>query len=389
MAQVCSMLEWRPHIWITGESGSGKSTVIDKIVKKTLGPIALVRDGGTSEAGIREDMAQNGRPLIFDEAEAEDQNQKAHMEKIINLSRRASDGKTIKVSGKQPFKAQFAACFSSINPSVYHQADTSRISMLTLKKNRKRNAQQHYDEFCRKIDDVIDKNYFQPMLLTRTINHAHVLQENIEVFKRAARKCLGGARNADHVAPMLAGLWLLYSTRITDEEEAYEWMLDKGIEEQHGDEGGDSDPVRMLQHLNTSKIQVRGEHSIFDATIGQLLEAATDEKKSEISQKTADQTLRQYGIRVTFNKENEQHDVYVAKSDQNIQKLFKSTAWEHAYHRRLEDIVEAEPTKNPINFLPGNKTRAVKIPIDIFMLEYEPTTGIGDEEEKVEHVASI
>jgi len=85
IAPICAMLDWRPHIWITGQAGAGKSTVLNSIIKPILGDIAMCYDGGTTEAAIRETMRNDGRPIVYDEAEPSDT-----MTNVMMLSRSAS-----------------------------------------------------------------------------------------------------------------------------------------------------------------------------------------------------------------------------------------------------------------------------------------------------------
>ena len=85
-------MEYRPHIWITGESESGKSTVIRRLAKVILGKIGVFMEGGTTEASIREIMGNDARPLILDEAEASEQ----AMAGIIALARKATKNTSLK-----------------------------------------------------------------------------------------------------------------------------------------------------------------------------------------------------------------------------------------------------------------------------------------------------
>ena len=69
IAPVCGALQWRPHIFITGGAGTGKSTVMKHIIGKVLGKLAIRVAGGTTEAAIRQQLRHDARPILFDEAE--------------------------------------------------------------------------------------------------------------------------------------------------------------------------------------------------------------------------------------------------------------------------------------------------------------------------------
>src|SRR6185369_16851755 len=48
-AIICGALKWRPHIWLTGPSGSGKSWIIHNVIKFTTGRHLKGMLGTTSE----------------------------------------------------------------------------------------------------------------------------------------------------------------------------------------------------------------------------------------------------------------------------------------------------------------------------------------------------
>ena len=48
IAPFCGVLNWRPHVWVTGPAGSGKSWVMENMVRKLLGEAAVVVQGKTT-----------------------------------------------------------------------------------------------------------------------------------------------------------------------------------------------------------------------------------------------------------------------------------------------------------------------------------------------------
>ena len=52
-ATVCGALPWRPHLWVTSETGAGKTWVLDNLVRPVLAALALLAQGKTTEAGLR------------------------------------------------------------------------------------------------------------------------------------------------------------------------------------------------------------------------------------------------------------------------------------------------------------------------------------------------
>src|SRR3546814_3722369 len=72
IAVICGALNWRPHVWLTGSSGSGKSWLLDNVIRPLIGAIAVYCQSNSTEAGIRQTLATDARPVLFDEAESED-----------------------------------------------------------------------------------------------------------------------------------------------------------------------------------------------------------------------------------------------------------------------------------------------------------------------------
>lgn len=352
IAPICAALSYRPHIYITGEAESGKSTVMDKIIKPVLGKMALCLDGGTSEPAVRQQMEDDARPLIYDEAEPS-----PNMQDVIMLARKATTGSVVKKFGQPTFKARFCACFSAINPPVNKTADESRISFMHLKKNRRSTAMEEYQVLLDMIDETITPDFSERMI-ARTLENMNALIGNIRVFQKAVRLSIGGARASQQIGTMMAGVFMLGSTKIATDEQALEivkrfsWSDHTIIDDQ-------GDPIRLVQWIAGSLIRTRaGEtHSIGDMV-------QTIVRKDE-HMNIADKQLRHYGIAVKGNR------VEIASRSQNLARLLKETDWQEKWSRTLADIPGAEKLKIAY-FAPGIKTSAVSLPIELFT-DSEPT----------------
>lgn len=349
IAPVCAALKYRPHIYITGEAESGKSTVMELIVKATLGRMALCYDGGTTEPSVREGMGYNGRPLIYDEAEPS-----PSMAEVIALARKASTGSVVKKFGQKPFKARFCACFSAINPPVNKTADESRISFMHLKKNRRPTAMQEYDQLITMIEEVITQD-FPERMIARTLENMDALITNIRIFQRAVRKTIGGARASQQIGTMLAGVYLLGSTKAIEEQQA----LDIVQRFNYGDHtiiDDVGDPIRLVQWISGSLVRNRG----YEESIGDLIVKAAGGQDD-----SADRLLRNYGIAVKIATGR----VSIASRCQNLARLLKETEWHEKWNRTLSDVPDAEKFKIEY-FAPGIKTSGVSLPLEMFTDDY-------------------
>ncbi len=252
-AMVCGALSWRPHIWLTGSAGSGKTTVMRDVIGRVLKNIALEVEGKTTEAGIRSKLGFDALPITFDEAESEDETDAKRMKAVLDLARVASSesgGLVYKGSsnGKAvSYRIRSCFCFSSINTSFSHYADATRITPLILgtikndsEQNRKLN-QKHYKELMHMIFTHLTPEYNNGLFVRAAMN-IPVLLHNIEVYSAAASIALGNRRYGDQIAPMLAGAKLLMTTNQIDLNEAekeikqYDWSNHTAIQTQTDEE---------------------------------------------------------------------------------------------------------------------------------------------------------
>lgn len=358
IAPICSMLtDWRPHIFITGLAGSGKSTVLKKIIKPVLGAIALNVDGGTTEPALRGMLGYDGRPIIYDEAESEDEAQQRVMSGVLMLARKASSGAVVAKFGQRPFKAQFCACFSAINPSVKEFADQRRTAMLSLAKDRSPASIARYNEMLDIIADTLTPEYSKG-LLTRIVDNMPALLENIKVFRAASLKVMKAPEVSDQIAPMLAGLYLLNSVNVITQDRAEKWIKEQDWS-LHTTINEDPDPVRLVHRIATSLVKYTGSSGASrEVSIGEMIVAAIGRDDS-LNQEWADRTLRQYSIIAKPS------GVIIGNKNHNFERLLRNTAWSNGWGAMLAKVSGAEKLTASY-FAPGDKQRAVKLPLDLF-----------------------
>jgi len=360
IAPVCGILKWRPHIWITGPSGSGKTTVIKDVIGRIVGDMALHMEGKTTEAGIRQQLCQDARPIVFDEAEAEDESSARRMQSILDLARVASSGGKI-IKGTQSgtgvsFSVRSCFCFSSINTSVQHFADESRINKLILKKDNSEDAKDKYDGIDKVIKETFTPEYSAAML-ARSIKYLPILQKNCSTFIDAATRVFGSRRLADQMGTLLAGYYLCFSVKEISSAEAEKWMNEQEWTE-YTDITNRQDEQRLLEYIATRRIRVEDDKGFHDVNVGELILSATKEIDI-VQQVAADRELRRHGIIADFQT------VLIANNCQPMKELLKGTAWSSDWARPLKDLYDASTTKVKY-FAPGIKSRAVELPLSLF-----------------------
>lgn len=351
IAPVCSALAFRPHLFIMGESDAGKSWVQDNITRPALGRFGAFMAGGATEPWIREVLGYDGRPIIYDEGGGE--HSKYIMLGVIELARKATDGRVVGKRGQKPFKAQFCGCFSAVHPTVNRVEDENRFAFLRILKNKNPSALQDFEDIQALAAEVMTPD-FSARLMARTIENFFTLQQNIKTFTRAARIVLKAARSSQVIGTMLAGAYLLGRREPVTPDEAEAWIK-KHKWDDFMPASEDNEPMRLVQHICSSLIRYSsntGEVSIGDL-IGQFIEHEDN---------SANKILRQYGIKVVYD------GVIIGDRSPNLARLLKDTDWAARWNRMLAVIPGAIKISNDY-FMRGVKMNGVKLPLDMFKSE--------------------
>ncbi len=367
-AMVGGALSWRPHIWLSGSAGSGKTTVMRDIIGRTLKGIALEVEGKTTEAGIRAKLGYDALPILFDEAEAEDETDAKRMKGILDLARVASSesgGLVYKgsINGKaNAFRVRSNFCFSSINTSISHYADQTRITPLILRSLRTNNLterkqnQEDFTELMRLIITHLTPAFSSGLLLRASLN-IHVLLHNIEAYAAAGVTTLGNRRYGDQIAPMLAGAKLLTSTQKIGFDEALEeikthnWAAHTAIETQ-------TDEERLLQTIYEHLIRC---HDGTEKTIKETIEIASENAYGDSD---FNKDLARRGIRVvTVPTTSMEKGVHFSVNSGGLKDILKNTPWAADWSRPLLSL-GAQKSSGPIRFA-GISSRTLYFPIDL------------------------
>lgn len=348
VAPVSGALMWRPHVWINGPAGSGKSAAQVDIVGRVVGPSAMRFEGKTTEAAIRQNMGFDARPVILDEAEGEDQDGVKRMQGILDLARVSSSGGIMSKGSSSHRAINFVVrscfCFSSIHSSIRHHADESRITRLILRKNSDPDKDEHYRQLMLDINAWFTPEYASRMF-ARTVENLPTLLKNCEVFTTAASTIIGSRRAADQLGALLAGLYLCHSARPVTVETA-EAFIRKHNWNDHLALDSQEDHVRLFSYIVSRMIRVMTNDGPREITIGQAIEDGSYHKE-----------LGPRGIRA----DNEM--IWISnKSDQLSEMLRDKPQWQSDWKRVLGLMKGAMKSPEPIYFAPGLLQRAVGIP---------------------------
>lgn len=131
LSPFCGALSWRPAGLLTGESGSGKSTIA-RIVKMLSVPLWLT-GGESTEAGVRQSIGADSRNLVFDESDMDTEKKKQNMINVFSLMRQSTtDDAPAVVKGTMggqatSFSMKNMYLFMSIDPEIEMIADENRM----------------------------------------------------------------------------------------------------------------------------------------------------------------------------------------------------------------------------------------------------------------------
>lgn len=264
LAPLCGAIKWRPHVWITGGAGSGKSTILNDYVGSLLGT-KLFAQGNSTEAGIRQTLKADAIPVLFDESEQNDESEKRRMGAVIALIRQASTesvAQTYKGStggNAMSFHIRSMFCLASIQAPLDQKADEDRLTKLSLISSEKGDASEAK---WVKIKDELYKlsrdKSLPDRMLRRAIDMLPTIQHNISVFVGVAAKMFGTQRLGDQYGTMLAGAWSLTHDIPAVEQDAYDMIANYDWAE-FMESGDVEDPTKVVNAILEAKIVVRGD----------------------------------------------------------------------------------------------------------------------------------
>lgn len=355
LSATCGALTWRPHILITGAAATGKTWVVDNIVRPVAGNFALIVQGATSEAGIRQALGADARPVIFDEAEGEDQKAHARMQQILELARQASSetgGSIYKgtMGGKsQAFRIRSMFCFASIRASQTQAADQSRITVLTLK--QRRDKEKHFKDVIKPLKNEILTEEFCKNLRKRMINNIPIIRPSADIFSDALSHVLDSKRTGDQIGALLAGNWALRSTNIVSPSEAMkiansvDWSEHKIGQEQ-------TDEQRCLATILETLIRMPSGDNV---SVGELIRTVA--KQMFIDENSPSQmALKNHGIRVVDG------GFCIANQHTELKKIMERTPWPANWSQIIGRLPGAATPEKPTWFS-GGAIRTKMLPL--------------------------
>jgi len=324
LGPVCGALDWRPHIWVTGGAGTGKTTILKSFLKPLLGGIYQAATGGTTEAGLRGTLKSDAIPVVFDELEQNNQRDKAIVENILGLARIASSegGKIYKgtaTGGANAFEIRSMFCVSSINVALVQRADIDRFCVLSLRKQDIDEDKWH--QFEKDIALTVTPERGR-QLITRTLDYIPFIRKNAVTFAQALASRFG-QRFGDQHGTLLAGAFSLAPDGggVLSLDQAIQFIDGMNWEAQDVDPS-EADEVKCLDFILNSIINVDNQR----ITIRELYDLSRTGRG--IGNESPDIILARYGIK------NHLNDLAIMNNQSQLSALLRDTAWSNGAHKQ-------------------------------------------------------
>lgn len=365
LAPICGALKWRPHLWLTGAAGSGKSTLLNDFLASLLANIAVLAQGNSTEAGIRQSLKADALPVLIDELEANNERERLRVENILSMIRQSSSesqAQTLKgtVSGdSMNFHIRSMFCLASINTSLDKKADIDRLTKLSLLQPSASGLDQ-WDKLKEALHLISTDTTYPARLMARAVNMLPIIHHNIAVFVKAAAKHFGSQRDGDQFGTLMAGAWSLISSKPVNEVQALA-TINKFEWKEHIEDHGQDDAMRALERVLSSKIRIGG--IINEVTVYELIrETSMLHRTGLLDAVAADNILRRNGMCVSA-----QHNCAVfGVSTTPLKELVKDADFATDLRGQLLRVPGATRYATTWSFN-GAKGRVVMIPLDTIL----------------------
>lgn len=326
LAPFASFLFRRPHIWITAKRGMGKTFLIDNLISPVLGEEYVFYTDGSTEAGIRQSLYRDNRPVILDEFEANKKYDIDSLERILELSRSAYGGKK-KVKGSQSQKAvsftlKVMFCFASINVNISNDADRSRIAVCRMTESNGRMG-------------MIDN---PDGLRARIFLRLNEVNDSIRALHKHMEDLGYEDRTADTYSPLLVGLWMILSDvrfpatdadvagLSADDKRLYDHIL-ASLPQTAQTEEKRPDEERILEEIFQTRLKLEGGS---EKTVAELLTTVDDMKRM-----VYDDVVQRYGIKRDTGRDGIEY-LAVVHDSKELKAMLKDTPFGSSYKEVLK-----------------------------------------------------
>jgi hypothetical protein len=359
IAPFGGLLSWRPHLWISGRKGTGKTFVQENLISILCGKYAHLGSGKDTEAGIRRTLNMDARPVILDEMEPKSRAARENVSKILDLARNSAgdgSGRVTMASGEgtATFLIRSCFCFASINMPDEGAAISSRIISCELQ------MPKDEQEKIRKSRELYPRVMREPArYLRRIFRCLPRILEDIDYLGQGLSAFMDGQREADLWAPVLSAAWAIQSDKSISSNEGMDW-LNSAMTEQITDHAHtQEDEDRVIEHILAATLMSDEKKS---RTVAELLQvSAQDIFGAEIDSEWATKLLSRIGIkllRASDPSSDGKQTIAIATRSDMIIELLSDTPYAVGYDAQIKRNQLCRNYRGPgvqINYLIGRR----------------------------------
>ena len=352
LSPYAGALPWRPAGFLTGPSSSGKSTIIDRVIRP-LSCARSVSGGDSSAAGIRQWVGNDAAGVIVEEAEDDTKRKRERREEIFSLMRMStSDEAPPAVKGTidgQPvqFALRSMFLFAAISPEIESIADQNRFAMIVLKKPdgdwssiKARVVRAITEDYCRGV------RAFTWAHLKEIITDADRIADAIQTQVRL------DSRTSYAEAILFSAFWRVFKDKAPDAGELAAFIA--AIYKQQAPEERRDEAIEIIERILDEAVPVLGERAktytlrriLYGIKFGKgpgdgetaTLDGMRVLTAQEVAQYRA--TAIQYGLGV-----DTEGDLAIANEHHKIREIsghgkgYKAVLWRHpCVHERSRNI---------------------------------------------------
>jgi len=406
---VCGALKFRPHCFVVGEIGAGK-TALQQLLRAVFGAEGIVDVTDATAAAIWQALRNRSIPIGYDEFEAEADSRK--QERILALARQASTGAKLRRGSSGHIGVEFPVVSSFICSSVIapplNAADASRFVLFTLDRliatlNEDGSAPPQRAAFS--LDMLGDYG------LQLTARLAARWPELRDTVLPTIARTMSDAGYPGRIIDLYGTLIGLCSVALFDDVEQMNLpgrLASYQMQRLLADARAEQVPeyARCLDHLKSYRIE---RHRPTSTQLGELIhtaanafmqgagrkqanfwgddEIAPDDPES--AGRSAQRQLLAFGLRVArIGDENASANIVlqVAHNNQQLAEVFEHTRWRSSpesatgggWTQALRRAPGATLPAGSVRFRAGFTSRAVNVPIALVLQPgTSPTQGAG------------
>ena len=358
----------RPTLYLTAPSRSGKTTIIDQYIRRLLGPLALsVASQASTEAGIRQLLASDSRPVTYDEPETDSSGARERVQAIVDLARvsfsedeaRIAKGTTDHRGTTFALRSMFV--LASVKLALRQEQDVNRAAILRINRWNEADTRIHMPQ----LDAAIEKmgSLFTPQfragLLARLAGLIPVIRANAETCRRAITTRHGSGRLGQVFSTIIAGHQaLLHERRLTEAEAAL--LLDDFITEEAVEEAVAPEMKPILDIASVPILFQIGSERV-DIPLSECIMIATNKLVGRVHPDIIHEFLRRRGLVI------QRGFLWISNQAELFARMVDKDGTGASLASRLLQVPGAVRSNGPMRFAAGAPNqRAVGVPLALF-----------------------